>query len=67
MKTIEALSFYNDAEKHVKSILPGLSAINRSEAINIRLSSLYGDEMADEIIELVFEHEFYPVGLNKNE
>ena len=60
MKTKEAIKIYNEAESYVKGILPGLSAINRAEAINIRLESIHGEDISDEILELVFAHEFYP-------
>ena len=67
MKTSEAISKYNQGELVIKKIHKDISAVKRSELINEYLEKMYGEDEADEIIDLVFEHEFYPVGLNKNE
>jgi len=67
MTTSEALKKYNWAENIVKKGSPSDSAVKRAEKINDLLSLQFGDEVADEIVELVFEHEFYPAGLNKNQ
>lgn len=67
MKTAEALKLYNWAENIVKKSHPSISAVKRAEEINKLLSLQFGENESDEIIELVFEHEFYPIGLNKNE
>ena len=67
MKTIEALKYYNQAELIIKKLFPEISAFHRAEKINVLLEDLHGEDKADEIIDLVFAHEMYPAGLNKNE
>jgi hypothetical protein len=67
MKTIEAIKEYNHAELIINKINPKISAFERASKINQFLKDMYDEEKADEIIDLVFAHEFYPVGLNKNE
>jgi hypothetical protein len=57
MTTGEATRLYNDAEDHVLGKLPKLSFMYRAEAILVRLTSLYGEDTADEILDLVFENE----------
>ena len=67
MKTIDALRLYNTTEYLIKKEYPFFSAVERAKKIEILLTDLYGEDISDEIIDLVFEHEFYPCGLNKNE
>jgi len=67
MTTQNALRLYNGAEHTIKRKYLDISAVQRAEKINELLEKLYGEDNADEIIDLVFEHEFYPVGLNKNQ
>ena len=67
MKTKEAIKKYNHAENIIRKVYPGISAIRRAEEIERLLSAMYGDDESDEIIDLVFANEFYPIGLNKNE
>jgi hypothetical protein len=67
MKTQNALRLYNNAEFMIKRKYPEISAIKRAEKINQFLGGLYGEDIADEIIDFVFAHEFYPASLNNNE
>lgn len=67
MITFEALNHYNHAERIIKHKYPALPAFTRAEKINILLEKLHGEDKADEIIDLVFAHDFYPAGLNKNQ
>lgn len=67
MTTSEALKYYNWAENIVKKGNPAISAVRRAEKINNLLILQFNEDKADEIIDLVFAHEFYPVGLNKNQ
>ena len=66
METKRALKEYNNAEMIIKRIYPNVSAIERGLKIEQFLTDSFGDDVSEEIIDLVFEHEFYPVGLNKN-
>ena len=56
MKTKEAIRLYNKAEEIIKQRFTGI--IERGIRIDELLEKLYGDEVADEILELVFESEF---------
>lgn len=67
MTTKEALKYYNWAENIVKKGNPAISAIRRAEKINNLLILRFNEDKADEIIDLVFEHVFYPLDLNKNQ
>jgi hypothetical protein len=57
MKTAEATRLYNEAEKELESINSKRCFIDRAMDICEYLEKKYGDEMADEILELVFENE----------
>ena len=57
MKTREATRLYNEAEEAVKKINANRCFIDRAIAIKDYLEKMYGDETADEILELVFENE----------
>ncbi len=54
MKTCKAIKLYNEAEKHVKLINDKKCFIDRAIDIEEYLTKMYGDEMADEILESVF-------------
>lgn len=57
MKTSEATRLYNEAESKVKEINSKMCFIDRAIKIAEYLTKMYGDETADEILELVFENE----------
>jgi hypothetical protein len=67
MTTREAIKHYENAEEIIRRIHPDISAVERAIKIEICLTDFYGEEKSDEIIDLVFDHYFCPVGLNKNE
>lgn len=54
MKPIEAKRLYNKAERAINEINSNRCFIDRAIKIDEYLTKMYGDEVADEIIELVF-------------
>lgn len=57
MTTRQATRLYDKAEEAVKKINAKRCFIDRAIAITDYLEKMYGDETADEILELVFENE----------
>jgi hypothetical protein len=57
MKTSEATRLYNAAEKELETINGKKCFIDRAMDIVEYLEKKHGDEIADEILELVFENE----------
>ena len=57
MKTRQATRLYNKAEQAIKNINANKCFIDRAIDIADYLEKMYGDETADEILELVFENE----------
>ncbi len=57
MTTHEATRLYNQAEEKVKSINSNMLFIDRAIKIADYLEKMYGDQMADEILEFVYENE----------
>lgn len=57
MKTKEATRLYNEAEREVQKINAKRCFIDRAIDIVEYLEKMHGDEVADEILELVFENE----------
>jgi hypothetical protein len=57
MTTSQATRFYNEAEKECEAINSKRCFIDRAMDITEYLGKKYGDETADEILELVFENE----------
>jgi hypothetical protein len=57
MTTRQAIRLYNEAESAIKAINANRCFIDRAIDIADYLEKMYGDETADEILELVFENE----------
>ena len=57
MKTAEATRLYNEAEREIEKINSKKCFIDRAIDIEKYLTKMHGDEMSDEILELVFENE----------
>lgn len=57
MKTARATRLYNEAEKELEVINGKRCFIDRAMDIMEYLEKKHGDEIADEILELVFENE----------
>ena len=57
MKTSEATRLYNEAEKELEVINGKRCFIDRAMNIIEYLEKKHGDEIADEILEFVFENE----------
>ena len=57
MTTRQAIRLYNEAERAIKTINANKCFIDRAIDIADYLEKMYGDETADEILELVFENE----------
>ena len=57
MKTREATRLYDEAERKIKKINSAKCFIDHAIDIEEYLTKMYGDETADEILELVFENE----------
>ncbi len=57
MKTREATRLYNEAEQAVERINSNRCFIDRAIDIEEYLTKIHGDEVADEILELVFDNE----------
>jgi|GEM_PF-4579164 len=57
MKAAEATRLYNEAEAELESINGKRCFIDRAMDITEYLDKKYGDEVADEILELVFNNE----------
>jgi hypothetical protein len=57
MTTSQATRLYNAAEKEIESINAKRCFIDRAMDILEYLEKKYGDEIADEILELVYENE----------
>ena len=59
MKTQQATRLYNKAEAIVKEKYPlyTINPIERARKIDEELTEIHGEDMADEILELVFENE----------
>ena len=57
MTTQKATRLYNEAEKKLEAINGKRCFIDRAMDITEYLERKYGDEVADEILELVFENE----------
>ena len=57
MKTEQAKRLYNEAERAIKKINANRCFIDRAIDIVDYLERVYGDEAADEILELVYENE----------
>ena len=57
MTTRQAIRLYNEAERAIKTINANKCFIYRAIDIADYLEKMYGDETADEILELVFENE----------
>jgi hypothetical protein len=57
MKTIDATRLYNTAERAINRKYPDIGYIQRGIKIAEFLTKIYGEDLADEILELVFEHE----------
>jgi hypothetical protein len=57
MTTTQATRLYNEAERAIKRINSNRCFIDRAINIQDYLERVYGDEAADEILELVYENE----------
>jgi len=57
MTTRQATRLYNEAEHAIETINANRCFIDRAIDIADYLEKMYGDETADEILELVFENE----------
>ena len=57
MKTIQAKRLYNEAERAIKKINNNRCFIDRAIDIEEYLTRLYGEEVSDKIIALVFNDE----------
>ena len=57
MTTRQAIRLYNEAEQAIKKINANKCFIDRAIDIVDYLEKMYGDETADEILDLVFENE----------
>lgn len=57
MTTAQATRFYNEAEREIEAINSKRCFIDRAMDITEYLEKVHGDEIADEILELVFENE----------
>jgi len=57
MTTAQATRLYNEAERAIKNINANQCFIDRAIDIADYLERVYGDEVADEILELVYEQE----------
>jgi len=57
MKTIQAKRLYNEAERAIKKINNNRCFIDRAIDIEEYLTRLYGEEVSDEIIDLVSNDE----------
>jgi hypothetical protein len=57
MTTRQATRLYNKAEKQLDAINAKRCFIDKAIDINDLLEFLYGEETADEIIDMVFENE----------
>jgi hypothetical protein len=57
MKAIQAKRLYNEAERAVKKINSNMLFIDRAIKIDEYLERMYGDEVADEVLELIYEIE----------